>query len=978
MTLSSTHIRRQFIDYFVKERAHTFVPSSPVVPHEDPTLLFTNAGMNQFKPIFLGQTAPGSEMAKLKRAANSQKCIRAGGKHNDLDDVGKDLYHHTFFEMLGNWSFGDYFKAEAIEWAWDLLTRVWKLDPDRLYATYFEGSKDEGLEPDREAYDLWRRFLPAQRILPGNMKDNFWEMGDTGPCGPCSEIHFDGRPDSQRATEPGYNRVNRSDPDVIEVWNLVFIQYNRTAPGGAGLKPLPAKHVDTGMGFERITRVIQGKASNYDTDVFTPYFTRIREICNAPAYSGSLTEPRDIAYRVLADHIRTLTFAITDGAEPSNEGRGYVLRRILRRAVKYGHQNLGARGGFLHQLVPTVVETMGEFFPELRKNPQRVMDVIRDEEESFGRTLERGIALFETAAREAYDSFAKSTSRTTKKPLVSAEDAFKLHDTYGFPIDLTQIMAEERGMTVDVEGFHRLMEEARERARSGGGATGEAAHPALTLPGDAVARLQRLNIKPTDDQPKFTLKQTRATIRAIWNGSDFDESAETAGVRPTDRLGLILDRTNFYAEMGGQVGDSGRIAVSRESRSSVRSAGNPGEFRAEETRVYGGYVLHFGRLVKGEIRVGDDVVCELEKPRRQAVMANHTGTHLLNFALREVLGEGVDQKGSLVAPDRLRFDFSASAPIAPEQTERIESIVRSQISLDLPVCADTAPLPLAKRINGLRAVFGEAYPDPVRIVSIGAPIGALLQSPDSSDWRRLSIELCGGTHVESTSQIGGFAIIEESAVAKGVRRIVALTGAAAGDSLSRAESLASRAEAAGAKPDDALEAEIAAIQHELTQIVLPVAQRRGISARLESLHDRVKAAKKKSAAAGRDAAVDLARRIADEHTGRIIVAQIDGAGLEREALLSALDSVRSRRTDSAVMLLAPDAESGKVTIVANVPKPLIDKGLKAGDWVREAAQACGGKGGGRPDSAQGGGTDVAKTPAAADAARRYAESRLGA
>ncbi|MEC9373988.1 MAG: alanine--tRNA ligase, partial [Planctomycetota bacterium] len=932
----------------------------------------TNAGMNQFKPIFLGQVDPDTDFGKLTRAVNSQKCIRAGGKHNDLDDVGKDLYHHTFFEMLGNWSFGDYFKREAIHWAWELLTKEWGLDPERLYATYFEGDKSLGLDPDREAYDLWCELLPPQRVLPGNTKDNFWEMGDTGPCGPCSELHYDGRDDDLRARDPGYNRVNRDDPDVIEIWNLVFIQFNRTE---SGLKPLPAKHVDTGMGFERITRILQGKTSNYDTDVFTPLFSAINSITNAPAYEGDLHAPRDIAYRVIADHIRTLVFAITDGAEPGNEGRGYVLRRILRRAVRHGRQTLGATGPFLHQLVPTVIEHMGPFFPELKKDPRRVAEVIRDEEEAFGRTIDRGIALFETAANTANANFRKDNDREIKKPVVAAEDAFKLHDTYGFPIDLTEIMAEERGMTVDVAGFNNLMEQAREKARAGG-AKSESGHPAATLPGDAVARLKALNIKPTDDEPKFDLRTIRARVRAIWNGRDFDENIKAANSRPDQRFGVVLDRTNCYAEMGGQVGDTARLVISRETRSSERDANTGGEFRIEDTQIFGGYVLHIGRIVKGEIRINDEAQIELEKNRRQSVMAHHTATHLLNFALRETLGDRVDQKGSLVAPDRLRFDFSHSAAVSAEEIDRAESIVRAQIEADLPVCADTAPLPLAKKVKGLRAVFGETYPDPVRVVSIGAPISALVQDPDSDDWRKLSIEFCGGTHLPTTGAAGAFAVIEESAVSKGVRRMVALTGKGAESALAAAASIEQRLDKAAKLDDAALESEATTILALLESETLPVVRRRAIAAKLEALQDRLKAAKKQAAKADRAAAVDAARDIAQSASGPVIVEELPGAGADRAALLGALDSIRAAHPQSAVMLLGVDHDESKVVIVANVPRNLIDTGLKAGDWVRAASEACGGKGGGRPDSAQGGGSQPDKLTEAIAAAKDHAAGKV--
>ncbi|QKK08184.1 MAG: alanine--tRNA ligase [Planctomycetota bacterium] len=732
---TTAQIRQTFIDYFVGRHAHRFVPSSPVIPHDDPTLLFANAGMNQFKPAFLGQVAPDSPLAGVARAVNTQKCIRAGGKHNDLEDVGKDTYHHTFFEMLGNWSFGDFFKEEIIEWAWDLLTNVYKLPGERLYATYFGGDEATGLKPDTEARDLWRRFLPAERVLPGNMKDNFWEMGDTGPCGPCSELHFDRIGGRDAAA-----LVNADDPNVIEIWNLVFIQYDRQ-PGGA-LKNLPAQHVDTGMGLERLASIIQGVTSNYDTDLFTPIFAAIENITHDPrGYHGKLgkddPDGHDMAYRVIADHVRTLTFAITDGAVPSNEGRGYVLRRVLRRAVRFGRQKLNAPPGFFSQLVPVVVEHMSVAFPELKKNPERVIEVIREEEESFGKTLEKGIKRFEEAAEGAQT--------------VSGEDAFQLYDTYGFPLDLTVLMAEERGLTVDVDGFEKCMAEQKERSR---GAQSSGPGETETLDPEALARLQRLNVKPTDDSNKFNARDLRATVKAIWSGHNFDEHA-TATSNVARRVGLIFDKTNHYAEMGGQVTDHGRALVSHERK--VGGHNHGGEFKIEDVRAFGGYAVHFGRVVRGEIRVGDDVQLHIENQRRGQVAANHTATHLLNLGLRRVLGEGVEQKGSLVETDRLRFDFSHNKPVSPDELGLVEQIVAERIEQDLEVFADLAPLYVAKGIKGLRAVFGETYPDPVRVVSVGVPIQTLLDDPDNAEWAEYSVEFCGGTHVAKTGEAKAFA-----------------------------------------------------------------------------------------------------------------------------------------------------------------------------------------------------------------------------
>lgn len=949
---TSAKVRQQFIDYFTERAGHSFVPSSPVVPHDDPTLLFTNAGMNQFKPAFLGQIQPGSPLEGLSRAVNSQKCIRAGGKHNDLDDVGKDTYHHTFFEMLGNWSFGDYFKAEAIEWAWELLTKVWELDPSRLYATYFEGDAKQGLAPDEEAKQLWLKYLPPERVLPGDTKDNFWEMGDTGPCGPCSELHYDGRDDEDRAAVDGASLVNQDNPDVIEIWNLVFIQFDRQPNG---LKPLPDKHVDTGMGLERIVRVLQGKNSNYDTDLFTHLFNAIERVTGAPGYTGRLKDQHDIAYRVIADHIRTLSFSIADGAEPSNEGRGYVLRRVLRRAVRYGRQTLGVQGEFFWKLVGPLAEAMGEFYPELVKHQGKIEQIIREEELSFGRTLEQGIKLFDDAAEGSVR--------------IDAEDAFKLHDTYGFPIDLTQLMAEEKGLAVDVEGFHRLMEEARERSRQ---ASGPAGGTNLLLPTDAVARLKHLHIKPTRDGDKFHARQESGTIKAIWNGTDFDEHVSIRNNLANARYAVVLDKTCFYAEMGGQVGDTGRIRVSRPMGGNSRN----GEFEVEATHNCGGYIVHIGRMRKGELRVGDGVIGELDQRRRATVEANHTTTHLLNHALREVLGEGVEQKGSLVAPDRLRFDFSHAKPLTEEQAARVQALVQEKIDADLAVHADTVPLDAGKRINGLRAVFGETYPDPVRVVSVGAPIDDLLREPASNTWRAMAIEFCGGTHLKSTGQAEAFILTGEESVSKGVRRLGAITGTPAVEARERATKLFSRLRGAAELPVAHLSAELQEITDDIDGTELPLVARTEMRALIEVLQEKIKEANKARAAAGRDQAVAKAREIAEQTTAQLIVAELPEAGTDRQALFAAMDALRSRHPESGVLLIGVDADDDKIAIVAKVPDSLIKRGLKAGDWVRAASEACGGKGGGKPDSAQGGGTGASKAGLVNEAASDFARSAI--
>ena len=951
------NVRKTYIEYFCKKQGHSFIPSSPAVPLDDPTLLFTNAGMNQFKPIFLGQADPNTQMGKLKRAANSQKCIRAGGKHNDLDDVGKDTYHHTFFEMLGNWSFGDYFKKEAVTWSFDLLTNVFGLSKDRLYATYFEGNAKLGLPPDEETRDLWLQFLPADHVLPGNMKDNFWEMGDTGPCGPCTEIHYD-RIGGRNARD----KVNSGDPDVLEIWNNVFIQFNREADGS--LKPLPAKHVDTGMGLERLVSVLQNVRSNYDTDVFGPIFMKIEQLTGARPYSGKLgaadKDGIDTAYRVIADHIRTLTIAITDGALPSNEGRGYVLRRILRRAVRYGRQMLHAKSGFFAQLVPVVVDHFGSAFPELKKNPQRVQAIILEEEESFGKTLDRGIKLFEEVA-------ASASNKT-----ISGADAFKLYDTYGFPLDLTKLMAEERGMRVDDAGYEAELERAKEVSRAG--PTKEGGEKQLVLTGEQVARLKHLGVQPTDDTTKYEVaKPLKAHVRAIWNGHNFDEHTDLHVGDARKKIGIITDRTNFYATMGGQEGDSGEIQV-------LGNATHTGEFEVDATHVFGGYVLHIGHVQRGALRVGDTVTMNVTRGKRGKIQSNHTATHLANWALREVLGDTVDQKGSLVADDRLRFDFSNNAPVSGEQLAKVEELVAKQIAANYIVHAELAPLSKAKDFNSLRAVFGETYPDPVRVVSIGVPLDDLIANASNPEWRQYSIEFCGGTHVAATGEIGSFAVLSEEAVAKGVRRIVAVTGEKAAEAARLADGIAANVARAGALPPDSaseLPKAVAALLTEVDAASISASRKTTLRAQIAALQEKVKAMGKQVAAAMEQKAIAQARAIAQSaqnSNSLVVVSQID-CGDDRQALQSAVKVIRDTLPRVAVMLFAVD-EAGKAMMHASVPDASIAKGLKAGAWLREAASAMGGKGGGKDDNAQGGAPNGQQVREAMRAAEQVALKAL--
>jgi alanyl-tRNA synthetase len=934
---SAAEIRKAFIAFFEERCGHTMVPSSPAIPFDDPTLLFANAGMNQFKDVFLGRGT-----REYRRAVNTQKCIRAGGKHNDLEDVGRDTYHHTFFEMLGNWSLGDYFKEEAIGWAFELLTKVYGIDPNRLYATWCAGDPKQGVAPDHESRDLWLRYLPADHVIPGSMKDNFWEMGETGPCGPCTEIHFD-RIGGRNAAE----LVNTGDPDVLEIWNLVFIQFNRE-PGGK-LTPLPAKHVDTGMGLERLVSVLQDKRSNYDTDVFGPIFELTRQVTGARPYGGKLEDSVDTAYRVIADHVRCLSVAVADGAAPGNEGRNYVLRRILRRAIRAGHQHLGARDPFIYKLVPAVVATLGDTFPTLVQNAARVVHAIREEEIAFGRTLERGIALFDEAARRAGPG-----------KRISAQDAFGLHDTYGFPIDLTQVMAQERGLAVDVEGYEKLMEAARERSREGG-AKGEAFR---MPPPDVLEKLRTaLHVHPSDDSGRDDPKPTNADVAAVWDGHALVNKAVEE-----QRVALIFRKTPFYAEGGGQVGDCGLVELQG-------GAGRTHRFRVEDTQRAGEFVLHVGRLEHGTVAVGEHATLTVERGRRERVAANHTGTHLMNHALREVLGGEVEQRGSLVADDRLRFDFTHPKAMTADELAKVEMLVNAAIARKAVVDAAVVPLERAKAINGVRAVFGERYPDPVRVVAVGATVQEMLADPADARWRACSVEFCGGTHAKGSADVQHFAILSEGASSAGIRRIFAVTGTAAHAAAAAAANLEERLAKARKLVGEGLAAEVAAIAAALAEIPLSATFRHRMEPALAELREQVKDWRKAQEGANRDAVVAQAREIAERASGAVIVEAVEGA--DPAALLSALSAVRAKRADSAILLLSADAEAGKVSIAADVPKALQDKGLRAGDWARAAAEACGGKGGGRPDFAQAGGKDPAKLPEATRAAKAFAAARVG-
>uniref|UniRef100_A0A8P4G1X0 alanine--tRNA ligase n=1 Tax=Dicentrarchus labrax TaxID=13489 RepID=A0A8P4G1X0_DICLA len=720
-SLSAAQIREKFIDFF-RRYEHQYVHSSSTVPLDDPTLLFANAGMNQFKPIFLNTIDPSHPMARLHRAANTQKCIRAGGKHNDLDDVGKDVYHHTFFEMLGSWSFGDYFKQLACKMALELLTQEFGIPIDRLYVTYFGGNEDAGLEPDLECKQIWIDLgMDEARILPGSMKDNFWEMGDTGPCGPCSEIHFD-----RIGGRDASHLVNMDDPNVLEIWNLVFIQFNRESE--TELKPLPKKSIDTGMGLERLVSVLQNKMSNYDTDLFIPYFEAIQKGTGARPYTGKVgaedADGIDMAYRVLADHARTITIALSDGGRPDNTGRGYVLRRILRRAVRYSHEKLGAQKGFFASLVDVVVDSLGDAFPELRKDPEMVKDIINEEEVQFLKTLSRGRRILDRKIMSLGDC-----------KTIPGDTAWLLYDTYGFPLDLTSLIAEEKGMGVDMAAFEE--EKKAAQLKSQGKGAGDADHIMLDI--YAIEELRNKNIPATDDSPKYKytsdetgkyeFEQATATVLALRRDRAFCDEVTTG-----QECGVLLDQTTFYAEQGGQTFDEGYMLREDESTEDRM------EFTVKNTQVRGGYVLHVG-TVYGTLKVGDHVTLRVDEARRKPIMSNHTATHILNFALRGVLGEA-DQRGSLVAADRLRFDFTAKGALSTGEVRRTEEIACALIRDAKTVYAMEAPLAQAKAIQGLRAVFDETYPDPVRVVSIGIPVEDLLKDPDSAAGSLTSIEFC--------------------------------------------------------------------------------------------------------------------------------------------------------------------------------------------------------------------------------------------
>ena len=735
--MTSKQIRQSFKDFFISKE-HKIVPSAPMVIKDDPTLMFTNAGMNQFKNIILG-----NDPIKYPRVADSQKCLRVSGKHNDLEEVGHDTYHHTMFEMLGNWSFGDYFKKEAIEWAWEYLTDTLKLDPNRLYATVFEGSPEEGLSRDDEAAGYWEKYLPKERIINGNKKDNFWEMGDTGPCGPCSEIHIDIRPNSERAQVDGLSLVNQSHPQVIEIWNLVFMQYNRKADGS--LEGLPAKVIDTGMGFERLCMAVQGKLSNYDTDVFQPIIAKIKEITKPKplVVNGRILEPvedekelsenqkklflkheeqKATAMRVIADHVRTIAFSITDGQLPSNAKAGYVIRRILRRAVRYGYTFLDMHEAFMYRLLPTLIDVMGDAYPELEAQRTLIEKVIREEEESFLRTLENGIKLLD------------KNLPTTGNRTLSGEIAFQLYDTYGFPLDLTELILREYEMKVDVDGFNAEMQKQKERARNA-----------------AAMETGDWTIVHEGESEFVGYDETESHTRLLRYRKVKQKNKEY--------YQIVLSKSPFYAEMGGQVGDSGWLISDDGAKIDIF-----------DTKRENNLAVHLANKLPSALE--GSFIARIDTEKRTATECNHTATHLMHEALRETLGSHVEQKGSYVSPEVLRFDFSHFQKMTPEEIRAVEEKVTAKIRNDYGI-EEHRHVPIEEaRAQGAMALFGEKYGDDVRTIRFGS-----------------SIELCGGTHISSTGRIGTLRIVSESAIAAGVRRIEAVTAKGCEEYLYKQEDL---------------------------------------------------------------------------------------------------------------------------------------------------------------------------------------------
>ena len=854
--LTAKEIRESFKEFFASKQ-HQIVPSAPMVVKGDPTLMFTNAGMNQFKDIILGNVP-----IKYSRVADSQKCLRVSGKHNDLEEVGHDTYHHTMFEMLGNWSFGDYFKKEAIGWAWEYLVDVLKLDPKRLYATVFEGSPAEGLSRDDEAAGYWEQFLPKDHIINGNKHDNFWEMGDTGPCGPCSEIHIDLRSDEERAVSSGAEMVNKDHPQVIEIWNLVFMQFNRKADGS--LEPLPAKVIDTGMGFERLCMSLQGKTSNYDTDVFQPI---IQVIAEKTGTKYGDNRQQDVAMRVIADHIRTIAFSITDGQLPSNAKAGYVIRRILRRAVRYGYTFLGRREAFMYSLLPVLIETMGDAYPELVAQKTLIEKVIKEEEESFLRTLETGIRLLDKKIEE---------TKAAGKTVISGVDAFTLYDTYGFPLDLTELILRENGMEVNIEEFNAEMQKQKERARNA----------AAIETGDWVVL--------KEGESKFV-------------GYDlFECEAEILRYRKIKQKNkelfqIVLDQTPFYAEMGGQVGDTGWLIADDEKLDVV------------DTKRENNLPVHFVTRLPKDVTV--TFTAKINEKKRIQCECNHSATHLLHEALREVLGTHVEQKGSYVSPEALRFDFSHFQKVTDEEIRQVEKLVSEKIRANYPL-EEHRNMPIAQaQALGAMALFGEKYGDEVRVVKYVS-----------------SIELCGGTHIPATGMIGSLRVIAESSIAAGVRRIEAVT--------------AEGAENYTFMLQDSMR-ELRALFNNVPNLAQTI--RKSIEENAELKKQVSDYVKEKVAMLKKE----LIAKAVERHGVKVIV-------FRGEANVDAIKDLAFQikgesNSDEKVFFVAGIKDGAKCALMVMLSEPLVAEGLNAGKLVKDAAKLIQGGGGGQAHFATAGG-----------------------
>jgi alanyl-tRNA synthetase len=860
--MEAKKIRNTFIEFF-QSKQHQYVPSSPIVVKNDPTLMFTNAGMNQFKDSFLG-----NEIAKYPRVANSQKCLRVSGKHNDLEEVGVDTYHHTMFEMLGNWSFGDYFKKEAIEWAWELLTEVYQLPKDRLYVSVFQGDAGDKLEKDQEAYELWSKIVPEDRIIMGSKKDNFWEMGDTGPCGPCSEIHVDLRTESEIAQVPGRDLVNNDHPQVIEIWNLVFMQFNRLSDGS--LKELPAKHVDTGMGFERLVRAIQFKSSNYNTDLFRPFIESL-EVKSGKAYGND--EQTDIAFRVIVDHIRAISFTIADGQIPSNNKAGYVIRRILRRAVRYGYTFLGFHQPFLFELTPLIAEYFGDIFPEVRQQQEFIAKVIQEEEASFLRTLDNGLKMLESI---------KSDLNSKGEKIISGKTAFELYDTFGFHLDLTSLIARENGFSVDEKGFSDEMEKQKTRSR--------AASEQET--GDWV-------FVHDDHGVEFI-------------GYDFTEAYShilkyrTITDKKGDRYQLVLDKTPFYAESGGQVGDTGWLISDSE------------KIRVIDTKKENDLIVHFVEKVpaRPEVRFSSEV----DREKRTFTMNNHSATHLLQSALKSVLGDHIQQRGSFVNENLLRFDFSHFGKMTEEEITRVEDMVNAKVRENIYLHEQrNVPIEEAKKM-GATALFGEKYGDFVRVITFD---------------RNFSVELCGGTHVPSTSQIGLFKITSEGSISSGVRRIEAITSKAAETYLRGQEAMVREIQELLKNPKDVKKAIESLIQ-----------ERNDLRKEIEALHLEKASGLKQ----------ELLKQFVQKEGVNILIAEVE---LPNADSLKKLVYELKNEVENALVILAAKIEDKPQVAVILEDGLIASKSLNAGQIVKELAREIQGGGGGQPFFATAGGKDLA-------------------